>query len=188
MITIKLSYSILHAWEQGQYEQAIAYYLGKDVPPTPQMELGRAYDEMWEKHIIANKTLPEELGGGLLVNPIPQTKYQKIIPLNEKYQILVRGVPDCPDEETIYEFKCGWTEATAYVNGWQADMYKLLYPMGNVAKYLCYNPYLKTHTVGIKFLGRGNAENALNKIYSLGTEFVDYLIANRLVKDYKLEQ
>ena len=185
MKTIKLSYSILNAWEHYQYEQAIAYYLGKDVPPTPQMELGRAYDELWEKHIIATKQLPEELGGGNLINPTPQTKYQKIIPLNDEYQILFRGVPDCPDEHTIYEFKCGMTEASQYVNGWQADAYKLLYPQANIAKYLCYNPYFKTHTVGVKFLGRSNAEHALNKIYSLGTELIDYLIANRLVQDYK---
>lgn len=185
MKTIKLSYSILNAWEHYQYEQAIAYYLGKDVPPTPQMELGRAYDELWEKHIISTKTLPAELGGGELIAPMPQTKFEKILPLNDEYQILFRGVPDCPDDLTIYEFKCGMTEASQYLNGWQADAYKLLYPQANIAKYLCYNPYFDTHTVGIKFLGRGNAEYALNKIYSLGTEFIDYLIANRLVRDYK---
>lgn len=186
MITIKLSYSILNAWAQNQFEQAIGYYLGKPLPPTPQMELGKAYDELWEKHINATKTLPDELGGGQLINPQPQTKYQKIIPLNDKYQILLRGVPDCPDELTIYEFKCGMTEATQYVDGYQADYYKLLYPQANIAKYLCYNPYFKTHTVGIKFLSRANAEAALNHIYTHGTEFIDYLIANRLVRDYKM--
>lgn len=184
MITIKLSYSILRAWEQYQYEQAVAYYLGKPVPATPAMELGKAYDELWTKHIIANNTLPDELGGGRLLNPQPQTKYQKLLPLNDEYQILFRGVPDCPDEHTIYEFKCGMTEATQYLDGWQADAYKLLYPHANIAKYLCYNPYFNKHTVGIKFLGRASGEYALNKIYSLGTELIDYLIVNKLVRDY----
>ena len=43
--TVKLSYSILNAWSGGYYEDAIAYYLGKDIPPTPEMELGRLKHE-----------------------------------------------------------------------------------------------------------------------------------------------
>lgn len=186
MITIKLSYSIIDAWMRGQYEQAIGYYIGQALPPTPQMELGKAYDEMWEAHIKQYGTLPDELGGGILTNPQPQTKYQKVIPLDDKYQILFRGVPDCPDNEICYEFKCGLTEATSYVDGWQADAYKLLRPQFTQANYLCYNPYFNTLTKGIKYLDDSNAEHALENIITYGTEIIDYLIANRLVRNYKM--
>lgn len=185
MITVKLSYSILDAWKRYQYEQAIGYYIGQSMPATPAMELGSAYDKMFEAHIKKYGELPPEIGGGKLVNPKPQTKYEKIIPLNDKYQILFRGVPDCPDETTIYEFKCGMTEATQYVDGWQADAYKLLIPKADTAIYLCYNPYFQTYTKGIKYLDRHNAEVALENIITYGSELIDYLIMNRLVRDYK---
>ena len=108
-------------------------------------------------------------------------------PLNDDMQILLRGVPDLTDGNRIIDFKCGNTEATSYVDGMQLDYYKLLYPEGNIGEYWCYNPYFKTYTKGIKFLGRANAEAALNHIYTHGTELIDYLKANRLLRDYKMQ-
>lgn len=185
MITVKLSYSILQTWARYQYEQAIGMYLGKPLPATPAMDLGSTYDKLWEQHINKLKTLPPQLGDGKLYDPQTQIKYEKLIPLNEDMQILLRGVPDCTDGNIIYEFKCGMTEASQYVDTMQADYYKLLYPMADTAIYLCYNPYFDTYTKGIKYLGRHNAEDALNHIYTHGTELIDYLRANKLLQDYK---
>lgn len=186
MKTVKLSYSILNTWSKYQYEQAIGMYLGQQLPATPQMELGKAYDELWQAEIESTQKLPDELGGGVLKQPRTQVKYQKLLPLNEDYQILIRGVPDATDGPIIYEFKCGMTEASSYVDTMQADYYKLLYPDATVCEYLCYNPYFKTYTKGIKFLSRANAEQAVNHIYTFGTEIIEYLEANKLLQDYQL--
>ena len=187
MITVKLSYSILNAWAHYQYEQAVGLYLGKPLPATPQMELGSAMDKLWTKQVNDTKHMPPDFDGSPLINPVTQVKYQKIIPLNDDMQILLRGVPDLTDGNRIIDFKCGNTEATQYVDGMQLDYYKLLYPEGNIGEYWCYNPYFKTYTKGIKFLGRANAEAALNHIYTHGTELIDYLKANRLLRDYKMQ-
>ena len=186
MITVKLSYSILNAWAHYQYEQAIGLYLGKPLPATPQMELGSAMDKLWTAHVEKHKTLPDELGGGQLTDPKTQTKYQKMIPVNDNMQILLRGVPDLTDGQLIIDYKCGNTEATGYVDSMQLDYYKLLYPQATVGMYLCYNPYFKTLTKGIKFLGRGNAEQALEHILTHGTEIIDYLMVNKLLQNYKM--
>jgi hypothetical protein len=190
MKTLKLSYSIINAWEQGQYEQAIAYYLGKDFPATPAMELGRVKDQIWTQYAEKNNKLHPELGGDELSNVHSQEKLQKIIPFSEEYQILFRGIPDLTYEThadvIITDYKCGLTPASAYVDKWQLDGYKLLIPKATLGFYLCFNPYSNELTKGVKFLTSKNAENAVEHIITTGGEILDYLLANRLFKDYKL--
>lgn len=184
MITIKLSHSILDAWSSGGYEQATAYYLGKDYPATPQMELGRLKDEEWTNHIMATGSLPDELGGEKLKKPVVQQKYEKLIPLGDDMQILLRGRLDLLDGEEITDFKCGMTEASAYVSKMQMPYYKLLVPEATIGKYLCFNPYFKELKVGIIFLSDKEAERALEHIITFGSEMINYLQAEKLLKDY----
>lgn len=184
-ITVKLSYSILNAWAHGKYEEAVGQYLGKPLPATPQMELGSLKHKLWEKYILKHSALPPELGGIKMINPKPEIKYQRIIPFSENIQILLRGVPDCPDGETCYEFKCGSREAVGYVDEMQIDYYKLLLPELRVGIYKCYNPYTGRHTTGVKFLNEKTTENALEHIITYGGELIDYLQAQRLLINYK---
>jgi len=185
MITVKLSYSVLSNWSMGRQEEAVGQYLGKPLPATPAMELGKAYDELWSAHVTKTHRLPDELGGGELKDPIVQQKYEKLIPFSDNYQILFRGVPDLVNTDTIVDFKCGRTKANDYIDKWQLDAYKLLLPDATIGKYLCFNPYLKTLSVAIKFLSDVNAENALNNILTFGGEMIEFLAANRLIQDFK---
>lgn len=186
MITVKLSYSILHAWEQGRYEEAVGMYLGKDLPATPEMELGRLKHQLWERYIRKNNALPPELGGNPLVNPQPEVKKQLIIPFSDKIQILLRGIPDCPDDTGIcYEFKCGMREAVSYVDEMQLPFYKLLVPTIHTGIYKCYNPYTGRHTTGVVFLDEAARDRALEYIITYGGELIDYLQAQRLIINYK---
>ena len=187
MITVKLSHSILSAWAQGKQEDAIGMYLGKQLPATPAMELGKAYDEIWNGYINKTGARPLELGGGKLTKPVTQQKYSKLIPFSDEYQILIRGVPDLvhDDGKTIDEHKCGRTTAGDYIERFQLDYYKLLIPEATMGVYRCYNPYLKSLTVGVKFLDDSNAERALEHIITYGGEMIDYLASQRLIKNYK---
>ena len=180
MKCLKLSHSIISQWKEGRYEESIASYLGKPLPATPAMELGKLYDRKWNKHILETSELPPELGGGLLVEPRVQIKYQVLIPFSEEYQILIRGVPDLTEPHCITDFKCGRTEANNYVNKMQLDYYSLFNPNAKVGRYLCYNPYKDSLTVGIKFLSEENRENAINEIQTYGGEILQYLLANKL--------
>jgi hypothetical protein len=186
--TLKLSHSILAAWKEARYEDAVGYYLGKDLPATPQMELGKLYDEKWTAYVEKHQQLPDELGGDPLENPRTQIKYQLRIPLSDDYEILLRGVPDLITLDKIIDFKCGRTESNGYVSKMQLDYYSLFLPHIKEGMYICYNPYTKTCTRGIKFLSQENRDNALNDIVTFGGEMLQYLLANRLFRDWKPER
>lgn len=184
MKTLKLSHTIISMWKEGKYEDAIGMYLGKDLPCTPAMELGKLYDQKWNEYIEKTGELPKELGGGKLTKPRVQIKYMVRIPLSEEYEILLRGVPDLTEPNTITDFKCGRTEANGYVSKMQLDYYSLFKPEATVGRYLCYNPYKDSLTVGIKFLTQENRDNALNDIVTYGADILQYLLANKLFRDY----
>lgn len=185
MITVKLSYSIINAWASGNYEQAIGYYLGQDFPATAAMELGRLKDQLWSDYAVKNREIHPEIGGGKLNNPVVQQKYEKLIPFSDDITILLRGVPDTLDNPILYEYKCGMTTASQYIDKLQLDYYKLLLPDLTIGYYLCFNPYNNTYTKGIKYLNRSNAEAAMEHLITHGGELIDYLQAQKLLKDYK---
>lgn len=203
MITVKLSFSILNSWSKGNFEEAISMYLGKDLPENPYLELGKLMHEKWADEIIKTKRMPPELGGQKLKKPIVEQKYEKLVPLGDDYQILLRGVIDLESDEPIgivvQDHKCGIGRCSGYVDSLQLDYYKLLRPQASVGRYACHNPYkceahcqknkLTKHECygyGIKFLTSVNAENAYNHIITYGGEIIQYLVANKLVKDYDL--
>lgn len=202
MKTFKVSYSILNSWANGGWEEAVSMYLGTDLPENPYLELGKQLHEKWEKYILETGEMPKELGGQKLVNPIVEQKYQKYIPLNEEYQILLRGVIDLQcienNELLIQDHKCGVGRSSSYVDSMQLDYYKLLVPKATIGRYATHNPYkcealcqnynLEQHQCygyGIKFLNHKNAENALNHIITFGTEMLNYLLVEKIFTDYQ---
>lgn len=197
MKTIKLSHSILSAWSSGKYEDAIGMYLGKKLPVTPAMELGSLKHKIWANYIQEHSILPPELGGTLLIEPIVEQKWQKLIPFSDNYQILLRGVIDLEDDNILIDHKCGLGSPTTYLDGTQLDYYKLLRPDAKLGKYICHNPYKcdascqpeehDCYKVGVKFLNDESAERALEHIITFGGEMIQYLEANKLFQDYKLK-
>lgn len=189
MATIKLSYSILDAWARGDYERAVSYYLGDPVPPTEAMKLGQLKHKIWENHVKKTGELHPDWGGGKVHRPITEQKYQKFIPLSPKYRILIRGVIDLEysdnNEPVIVDYKCGQTPADQYVDGFQLCYYKLLRPRAEMGQYWCFNPYTSKVTKGIRFLNETDAELALEHIITHGSDMINYLEANKLIRDYK---
>ena len=186
MKTVKLSYSILNQWEKHRFEDAIASYLGKGFPATPYMELGKLKHQQWADYTQKTKKLHTDFGGHDLFNPIVEQKYEKILPFSDDIQILWRGVIDLEDDRgLLIDYKCGSTRASSYIDGWQLDSYKLLRPKAVGGQYYCFSPYTEEVTIGHKFFNDRNAENALEKIITLGGELIDYLQTNKLLIDYK---
>lgn len=201
--TLKLSYSILSNWSDGRWEDAVAMYLGKPLPENPYLTLGKMFHEKWEKYILETSKMPKELGGQDIVNPLVEVKYQKIISMGDEYQILLRGVIDLEcvenNELILQDHKCGVGKASSYVDSMQLDYYRLLRPKATIGRYATHNPYkcealcqakkLEEHICygyGIKFLNNDNAENALNHIVTYGGEMLQYLLVNKLFKDFKI--
>lgn len=204
MITIKLSHSILAAWAEYRYEDAVGMYLGKELPESPYLELGKVKHKLWENYVNKHGELPAELGGGKIDKPQTEKKWQKIIPLSDNYQILLRGVIDLESvdgkDDVITDYKCGIGTPTSYVDKVQLDYYKLLRPQATLGRYICHNPYKceawcsrrlqephNCFTVGIKYLSDKNAQNALEHLITYGSEFINYLEVSKLIIDYEIK-
>lgn len=186
MIIVKLSYTILNTWSSFRWEDAVAYYRGKELPATEEMKLGKLKHELWALHTQRTGKLHRDLGGNKLTNPTVEQKYEKLIPLSDDITILLRGVPDAIEDGTIaYEYKCGSSTATNYIDSLQLDYYKLLVPDLQEGHYICYDPYFKTKTIGVKYLTDKNALNALEHVVTFGGEMILYLQANKLLINYK---
>lgn len=187
MQTFKVSHSILSNWRAGRFEEAVGMYLGKDLPATPAMELGSLYDKKWTAEIEKTGCMPLELGGEPLDNPRTQTKYQLVLPFSEEYQMLLRGVLDIDEPKRITDLKCGRTTATGYMkNGvTQLDYYSLFKKDATEGHFVCFNPYTMDVTRGIKFFDHKTREGAIEDILTYGGEMLDYLLSNRLFKNYE---
>jgi hypothetical protein len=184
MKTVKLSYSILHAWEQKRFEDAIGMYLGKELPENPYLELGKLKHKQWADWTQATGTIHPELGTEKLVKPIVEQKYEKLIPFSDDIQILIRGIIDMEDGDWITDYKCGIGTPSSYIEAWQLDLYKLLRPHATIGQYICFDPYREVVARGIKYLHDSNAEYALEQIITHGGEMINYLEINKLLKDY----
>jgi hypothetical protein len=184
MKTIKLSYTILNAWAKGHQEDAISYYLGKEIPSTPAMDLGKLKHQEWELFAVKNKTLRKELGGDRLINPLIEQKHSLLLDFSDQYQILIRGVIDVEDQDLAIDYKCGKGKCSNYISSFQAPVYKVLRPNLKRFMYICYDPYIKTVERGLYFLSDKVAEDGLNFIYTYGGEIISYLESQKLIIDY----
>ena len=72
--TFKISYSILNAWANGKWEDAVSYYLGRDLPKTPEIELGSLKHKLWGDYTYKTKKMHPEIGDEVLVEPITEQK------------------------------------------------------------------------------------------------------------------
>jgi hypothetical protein len=185
MKTVKLSFSILSAWEKGRWESAVGMYLGKDLPSTLYMDLGKVKHQQWADYTMRTGRMHPELGGDEFKQPIVEQKYEKRIPFSDDIEILIRGIIDVEDDNVLIDYKCGRSTPSSYVDGWQLDLYKLLRPKATLGKYICHNPYTNENSRGIKFLDESNAQHALDNIITWGSEIIDYLQSHKLLIDYK---
>lgn len=200
MLTVKLSYSIIDAWERGDFERAVGMYLGDELPATPYMELGRTMHELSAKYTMRTKQLLPQLGGHKVREPIVEQKYQKLFPFSDDIQILLRGIIDLEETtdrgQIITDHKFGRTRSGAYLKKMQLDYYKLLRPAIVEGRYRAQDPYkckalcTDDHHVcyglGVKFLTRKNSEQALEHLMTYGGEIIDYLQSQRLLRDYDM--
>ncbi len=183
---IKVSYSILNAWAEGKYEDAIKYFFKLDVIKTPQMLEGQRYHKTWENEILKTKKLPELFGAKQLINPSPE----QYIKVDVNDWLILSGKIDCYDKPTIYEFKTGKQNSEDIVRSKQPGVYAVLSTLNKQyadrAEIYCYNQYLKNDnkTMSIVYLSDKVLEDALNWIETLAGEIKNYLEDNKLFEKY----
>ncbi len=183
---IKVSYSILNAWAQGKYEDAIKYFFKLEVVKSPQMIAGQKYHKEWEEEIKKTKKLPEVFGSKQLVNPLPE-QYIKV-DIND--WLILSGKIDCYDKPTIYEFKTGRQTSEDIARSKQVGVYGVLSTLNKQyadrAEIYCFNQYLKNDnkSMSIVYITDKLLEESLNWIETLSVEMRHYLEENKLFEKY----
>ena len=183
---IKVSYTILNAWAQGRYEDAIKYFFRLDVIQTPAMLEGQKYHKAWEEEIKKTKKLPEVFGAKQLINPSPE----QYIKVNINDWLILSGKIDCYDKPTIYEFKTGIQTSEDVARSKQPGVYAVLSTLNKQyadrAEIHCFNQKVKNDnkSMSIVYLTDKVLEDALNWIETLSGEIRNYLEQNKLFEKY----
>lgn len=168
---MRVSYSMLAAWEHGEYDAAIAMYLGEPAPMRMEviqiaMEAGSAFHAAWEAETNVTKRLPAVFGGKQLNNPEPEVKIVK--KLNS--WLSLSGVLDLRDVPDLYEYKSGAAPARVYANGHQHGVYQILDPRLKRAHYFAFNQHTGTVTYEIVHLRESTIIQTANWIISIASE------------------
>lgn len=180
---IRVSYSILNAWANGDIERAIAPYAGVETESTPAMVYGKKAHAKWERYAKKFKRLPKIFGNRKLNNPKLELSTKKVRKLTD--WCVLSGVLDVKDGEIGIDYKTGKGSATDYVNSKQHEVYQVLYPELKRFEYYCKNQHLHHSdpnqiTVGVVYLNRKTLEDGLNWILTMAAELREYLINNGL--------
>lgn len=174
---IKLSYTILSTLERGYVDEAIALWQGKDLPSTPEMDLGKKWHEVWENHIKENWTFPNELGEGKIEKEAKvEQKIRRDFKLGE-HELTLSGILDLyrPSLKIGSDWKCGKTNVKTYVNSKQHEIYSLLVPEMEVFEYRAWNPYTKETEVAFIHITDSVRESGAEYLETWSSEFINQL-------------
>lgn len=172
MKKLRVSYSILNAWDQGNKQQAIDAFLHKPMRPSKAMEMGTKYHQDWSKYVLSQKKLPEEFGGFSLSEPVSEVKIVRELP--QAVQLV--GIVDLYDKPTIYEFKTGRRSASSYALSKQHMVYHLLLD-GEPTKaiYMRYDQYSQQADAAIIHLSTELMEITTEWVLNTSTELREEL-------------
>jgi hypothetical protein len=184
---IKVSYSILSAWESGSKEQAVNNFFKIYSPSSQAMNEGTAFHKSWEESILKHKRLPKELStqNQPLIAPRTEVYLKKDITPQIEYS----GIIDCLDEPILYEFKSGNKVSSDYANTKQIDGYALLCAKEGIkiekGFYLHYNQKTKDTDCAMVWITPKRLERVEKWIIKNATEFYNYLLENKLYERYQ---
>jgi hypothetical protein len=187
---LKVSYSILNAWAQGRYEDAIKYILRLEVVRIPAMIEGEKYHKSWESEIIRTKRLPAIFGAKQLINPQPE----QYIKVDVNDWLVLSGKIDCYDKPTIYEFKTGRQNSEEIAGSMQVGVYGVLSTLNKQyvdrAEIYCFNQYLKKDNVSMSIVHITDEllEKSLNWIETIAGDIRNYIEQNKIFEKYGKQQ
>lgn len=170
---LKISYSIINAWAQGNHDRAVDMYLKRDTFMTRQMQEGRDMHEAWAEESRATNRLPKVFGAKPLTSPRIEEK--RLVQLSD--WLMLSGIPDLQDNKVIHEYKTGVTESDAYARTKQPNVYQVLCYQD--APKMCvihhYNQYTKEVDVSYIHLTKQTMKDGAEWIITYSSEFYDYI-------------
>ena len=119
---------MLTTWDKGDVQGAVDLYFHMDRQPNEAMLRGREVHEKLEKHIKEHKEFPSWFFSYELEDPEPEKEV--VVSYNEMFDL--KGIFDCLDGTTLYEFKTGNTDALAWARTWQLPIYFLIAEIADI--------------------------------------------------------
>lgn len=173
-MSIRISYSLLKTYETKSVDDVVNLYLRLDGPQTEAMKRGSDFDRKTREYIKDHKTLPPELGGKKLSNPISDKELLKFTVPFGNYTLSAEL--DTLDSPAIYEFKSSSVKDSAdYSNDYQVDFYFLVADLLGLAVDRAYifrqdAVYLSKYDSGLVWKSPSRIENIKERIATYGPQ------------------
>jgi len=179
----RASYSVLNAWQSGNYERAVEMYFKLTDFVTEAMQDGRDWHEKWEAEVKDTGCLPQIFGGTKLIKPITE---QKIVRQVDEWLEIV-GIIDLQhgeNGETLVDYKTGKTQSDNYANSFQPRVYHVLIPSAKRFEFRHYDQYNHTTDTSIIHLTKKTLNDGIDWLITNASEMHSYLEKNQLYERY----
>ena len=181
---LRLSFSTVSMWRNGDVDGAIDALMGKYREPTDAMKFGSFMHKQWEQEVNNTQCLPT-LFGGARINE-PKTEQYYCVQLDD--WLWLCGVIDLEyktdDGRTILvDYKTGNSNANHYSNSLQAGCYKILRPNAELFVFKHFNQYTENVTSSIVHLTNTLEAHTMQKIISTAYEMA-YELDKRGMPDF----
>lgn len=174
---LKLSFSTVNMWLNGDHDGAIDALVGKYREPTEAMQFGTFMHKQWEDEVNQTGHMPKLFGGKPLVEPVTE-EYSRVVIFD---WLCLSGVIDLqyrlPNGDLVLvDYKTGNSNANHYSNSLQVGCYKLLKPEAKLFIFKHFNQYTDETTSSIIHLTEDLKLRTLNTIIDVAYEIVDELV------------
>lgn len=184
MDKFRASYSVLNAWQSGQYERAVKMYFKLEEFTTEAMADGKELHKKFEDEVNKTKCLPKIFGGDKLINP--KTEFKSVVEIYKWLQLVY--VVDLLDAPIIFDYKTGKGSSESAASTKQLGVYgvgctfdKIKVKKGVILHYDQYSKKIDNSTVWIT---DSLLNNTFNWIETLSSEIHQYFLQNDLYKRY----
>jgi hypothetical protein len=183
MKKIRLSHTLMSLWERGDYSDAVSTYFHLDRPITQPMRDGRRIHEEIEDHINKTGQFPEWFFNYPLVDP----EAEKVVTVSYNELFDVKGLFDCIDGKTMFEFKTGRSDSLTWARTYQIPLYFLIAELAGIDVDKCFlirwNQYEKKRDFCIVHNSEAIREKARNFVDSVGPEIHRYFEQEGLIEN-----
>lgn len=195
---MKVNFSILSAWDRGDWDRAVAPFVGGIVEPNAIMIEGQKLHERWERETNRTKKAPRVFGGESLVNHKAEQATKRVVQLND--WLALSGILDRIDEPEWLktgkrgtDYKRSKYNATHWAGSKQATVYQILYPELTLFEFQVWNPYLRATdpdkvSMAIVHLTQKTLERGIEWVLSNSSQLYDYLVTNGFDKNLMRER
>lgn len=177
---LRVSYSLLNAWEKGKTDDAVALYCHLPSMVNKAMLDGRAIHEEVSRLLKDNKT-PKWMNNIKFKNP--KSELKMIVPYNELFDI--SAIFDILDEPLLYEIKTGGTSSMDWLGEMQIPMYFLVAEIAKIkidsAHLIHYNQKTNETDLAIYHNSKFVRDTARNWIDSLAYEIYEFFSKEGLI-------